>query len=390
MTAIIDKEMLWRQYGTAIDTCATLCATARMSSGKRGCGKTSRPVGSRRLSRRSGTWATIRSSGWTCTSPGRKKALRRPRRLTWWRWSQARSCRGPMRARAASLPGILPPKVRGDDLRSVKRASVPLVPVRLGGSALAELQLYTCATCRSTVRSCSCSWDSRRASRPAGHPRLRLSRPADLYSTMSSSRDRVHHFRGSPYQVGLAAGRTFGARLGQTIDCYIGGREYAGDMAKLHQGALPWLRSLPKRFQEELEGMAEGAGLPLQRLAEWSYIEECEPKGCSAAAGLFDGRAWIARNNDSFVPELWGYASIREVEGRIPTITFSMEGDVFAPTGINRDRLWLHYNFLAAWDEPEPARPHMPGYVFLTEALEVCRSMGTWTPCCTRFIVTAA
>jgi hypothetical protein len=193
---------------------------------------------------------------------------------------------------------------------------------------------------------------------------------------MSSSRDRVHHFRGSPYEVGLAAGRTLGARLGQTIDCYIGGRAHASDMAKLHQGALPWLRSLPKRFQEELEGMAEGAGLPLQRLAEWSYIEECEPKGCSAAAGLFDGRAWIARNNDSFVPELWGYASIRDVEGRIPTITFSMEGDVFAPTGINRDRLWLHYNFLAAWDEPEPARPHMPGYVFLTEALEVCRSVG--------------
>jgi hypothetical protein len=34
--------------------------------------------------------------------------------------------------------------------------------------------------------------------------------------------------------------------------------------------------------------MAEGAGLPLQRLAEWSYIEECEAKRCSAAVGLFD------------------------------------------------------------------------------------------------------
>src|SRR5512136_3121400 len=97
---------------------------------------------------------------------------------------------------------------------------------------------------------------------------------------MSSSRDRVHHFRGSPYEIGLAAGRTLGARLGQTIDCYIGGREYASDMAKLHQGALPWLRSLPRRFQDEFEGMAEGAQLPLQRLAEWGYIEECETNRC--------------------------------------------------------------------------------------------------------------
>jgi hypothetical protein len=36
------------------------------------------------------------------------------------------------------------------------------------------------------------------------------------------------------------------------------------------------------------------------------------------------------------VPELWGYVTIREVEGRIPTISFSMEGDVFTPTGINK------------------------------------------------------
>jgi len=193
---------------------------------------------------------------------------------------------------------------------------------------------------------------------------------------MNNYLDRIHHFKGNPYEIGLAAGRTLGAKLEQTINHYIAGREHASDMTKLHQGALSWLRRLPKRFQDELAGMAEGANLPLQRLAEWSYIEECEAKHCSAAVGLFDKRAWVARNNDSFVPELWGYVSIREVEGRIPTITFSMEGDVFAPTGINRDKLWLHYNFLSVWDEPEPARPHVPGYVFLTEAREVCRTLG--------------
>jgi hypothetical protein len=192
---------------------------------------------------------------------------------------------------------------------------------------------------------------------------------------MNNYLDRIHHFKGNPYEIGFAAGRTLGAKLEQTISHYIASRERASDMAKLHQGALPWLRRLPKRFQDELEGMAEGADLPLHRLAEWSYIEECEAKRCSAAVGLFEKRAWIARNNDSYVPELWGYVTIREVEGRIPTISFSMEGDVFTPTGINKDKLWLHYNFLSAWDEPAPGRPHVPAYVFLTEALEVCRTL---------------
>ena len=88
---------------------------------------------------------------------------------------------------------------------------------------------------------------------------------------------------------------------------------------------------------------------------------------------LFENKVWVARNNDSYVPELWGYATIREVEGRIPTINFSMEGDIFTPTGINKEKLWLHYNFLSAWDQPASTKPHVPAYVFLTEALELCR-----------------
>lgn len=32
------------------------------------------------------------------------------------------------------------------------------------------------------------------------------------------------------------------------------------------RGAVPWLRTLPDRFQDELEGLAEGAQVPLQRV----------------------------------------------------------------------------------------------------------------------------
>ena len=192
---------------------------------------------------------------------------------------------------------------------------------------------------------------------------------------MEEYRSRIQHFKGTPYEIGLAIGRTLSDRLEQTITHYINGMADASDMEKLHAGAIPWLRSLPKRFQEEYEGMAAGANVPLERLVEWSYIEECEKKGCSGAICIFNDHAWVARNNDAYVPELWGYATVREVDGRIPAIHFAMEGDVFTPTGINQEKLWLHYNFLPVWDEPAPNKLHVPPYVFLTEALELCHTI---------------
>jgi hypothetical protein len=190
---------------------------------------------------------------------------------------------------------------------------------------------------------------------------------------ISNHLNRIYHFKGNPREIGFAAGRMLGNRLEQTLNHYIANQPIPKDMEKLHLNALSWLSSLPRRFQEEFEGLAAGANIPLQLLAEYNYIEECDIKQCSGAIYLFENKAWVARNNDSYVPELWGYTTIREVEGRIPTITFSMEGDVFAPTGINMEKLWLHYNFLSAWDQPASTKPHFPAYVFLTEALELCR-----------------
>lgn len=187
--------------------------------------------------------------------------------------------------------------------------------------------------------------------------------------------DRIHHFKGSPYEIGYSAGQLLGRGYEQVIDRYIGEQPIPKDFEKLHSKAMPWFHRLPRRFQEEYEGFAEGSKIPLQRIVEFSYIEECDIKQCSGAILPMDDKVWVARNNDSFVPSLWGYATIREVNGRIPTLTFSMEGDIFAPTGINKEKLWLHYNFLSVWDEPAVDKPHFPGYVFLTEALERCSKL---------------
>lgn len=189
---------------------------------------------------------------------------------------------------------------------------------------------------------------------------------------------RVYHLAGTPYQVGHQMGQALGPRLAVNIDRYTSQRTSAGgafDEAAWREGALPYLETLPPRFREEFEGLAAGANLPLQRIAEWIYLEVILDAGCSAAIVTLGERVWVARNNDSFAPDMWGYATIRKIGERLPTITFGMEGDVFTPTGINRERLWLHYNYLPAWDAPTGRVPHLPGYAWIVEALETCRTL---------------
>ena len=189
----------------------------------------------------------------------------------------------------------------------------------------------------------------------------------------------VHRYRGSPREVGCAAGRALGPRLEANIERYLRERPQspeALDMVELRRGALPWLRSLPERFREELEGLAEGAGVPLQRVAEWNYVELCVRDSCGAFVGRIDGHAWVARNNDFFVPGAWGGATVREIDGRIPTLSLGQEGDVFVATGLNRDRLWLHHQALDASDAPRPGRPHASSWIVLTDMLEPCSTIG--------------
>ncbi len=197
---------------------------------------------------------------------------------------------------------------------------------------------------------------------------------------MNLDSSRIQAQKGTPYAIGYAIGRQLGAKLEQNIARYL--REFGDasakfviDWARLHTAALSWLQSLPQRFQDEFAGLAAGSAIPLQRLAEWFFIEQCATLQCSSVLCLVNGQVWVARNNDTIAPGMWGYVSIREVTGRIPTITFGREGDVFAPTGINQERLWLHYHYLPAVDTLQSDQPHLPPYVVMIEALETCRSL---------------
>ncbi len=195
---------------------------------------------------------------------------------------------------------------------------------------------------------------------------------------MSNEEAKTLRLQGNARQVGFQLGKAMDTRLECNIQRYIEQglvRLSLIDLEKVRHGAMSWLRRLPNHFQEELEGISKGAGIALSRLAEWGFVENCCKCACSGLATIINGNVWIARNNDWCLPDLWGYKVIRNVSGRIPTMTFGMEGDVFTATGFNADQLWLHYHSLNVQDNPAAARTGMNCYVMIREALETCSTI---------------
>lgn len=66
---------------------------------------------------------------------------------------------------------------------------------------------------------------------------------------------------------------------------------------------------------------------------------------------------------------------MREIDGRIPVLGMGRRGDLFVPTGVNRDRLWLHYHYLPTADHLDEERWHIPPFVWMMEALETCHTL---------------
>ncbi len=122
-----------------------------------------------------------------------------------------------------------------------------------------------------------------------------------------------------------------------------------------------------------MEGLADGAGIPLRRVAEWGYADSGGKTGCSALLVRTGDGLWVGRNNDLWVPDVWGYTIQRQVIGRLGTLTFGMRGELYTATGVNSSGLWLHYNWLPALDQPD-AHAWTP-FVLLTDILETCEDI---------------
>lgn len=191
-------------------------------------------------------------------------------------------------------------------------------------------------------------------------------------------RKRTRHVRGrDSYEIGFTTGRSLGERLGTNVERYLVERT-GSDLEARSFGseALAWAVDLPSRFANEIRGIAEGSRIHPERIAEWAYVEAYLQKpGCSSFLRRQEGCIWLGHNNDTYVPDLWGYATIKEIDGRIPTMTFGLEGDVWSTAGINQARLWLHVDHLPVADAPDTTKVCLPTYGFLVEAVETCENL---------------
>ncbi len=113
---------------------------------------------------------------------------------------------------------------------------------------------------------------------------------------MSEHGGGVCVFRGTATEVGFAQGRQLGPRPEANTSQYLRERHghfSPGEQSHFRAQAVDWVRNLPSRSQEELEGMALGAGLSLQRIAEWAFVEEWLSRGGNGAACLLNGQTWV-------------------------------------------------------------------------------------------------
>lgn len=153
--------------------------------------------------------------------------------------------------------------------------------------------------------------------------------------------------RSTARELGRLIGSHAGGRLADYCNTYMKHRAQEGEVVdhdRLCSHAASWVSSLPPRYIEEMQGIADGAHMSADLLFAWAYFEACLEGACTGFVLQHGGDLWVGRNNDTFVPEVWGYATHREVPGWIPSLAFGLLGDPFVTTGFNKAGLWLHYN----------------------------------------------
>ncbi len=187
---------------------------------------------------------------------------------------------------------------------------------------------------------------------------------------------KIQQFRGTSRDIGLAMGQSMGGKLLVNIDKMIDilNENKGMDFLKLEKESMSWLENLPFEYQEELKGISQGSGCPVEKIAQWYYSNMCIEGGCTSFIVKGKNGLWVGRNNDYLFPGFWGYVNIIKPINKIPVLLFGLEGDIFSGTGFNEKKLWLHYNWLPAWDEPSNEKALTP-FVFIRFALERCKSI---------------
>jgi len=186
---------------------------------------------------------------------------------------------------------------------------------------------------------------------------------------------KVQYFEGDSYQIGYSIGCSVKDSLGYNIlkIIEIAEKVYAVDLSQIKTDASSWLEKLPEQYQTEASGLSDGSGCTIGLIMQWIFFDKFLNGGCTSFIISNNENVWVGRNNDYIAPKMWSHVNIISKRNMIPVMLFGMGGDLFSGTGCNKEKLWLHYNWLPVWDAPK--QDAYPPYVFLRLALESCRSL---------------
>lgn len=188
---------------------------------------------------------------------------------------------------------------------------------------------------------------------------------------------RIQRFKGNSCEIGLRMGYSLKGRLKYIMDQLARACEQACnvDAKRLERESASLLARLPEEYLLELESMAYGSGVKIERIAKWVV---CGRYASFAGAGfIYDtgNDVWSGSIIDGAGPSLWRYVYVIEKECCFPAVIFGLEGELFPRTGYNSEKLWLHCNSLAAWDEPDEEEKAIPPNTFIRMALHKCRNL---------------
>ena len=210
---------------------------------------------------------------------------------------------------------------------------------------------------------------------------------------------------GQPGDAGVAHGRAgydlyeprfvraytdqLGEAIGFTID-------------DLDRQSARWMDALPDCYQEEVHGIAYGAGAPVSAVRALLFADiavptrPTAPEGDQSVTGAItaggpmcsaliaplkttpgDGLPWLGRNCDWLTPTLMrGTAGVvHRVPNRIPSIVVLFWGYIEIDTGMNAEGLWLHLHTIHAVDPVPENRPMISWLFWAREALETCATI---------------
>ncbi|QDV36627.1 C45 family autoproteolytic acyltransferase/hydolase [Tautonia plasticadhaerens] len=185
-----------------------------------------------------------------------------------------------------------------------------------------------------------------------GEPRT-VSRCGDGFLEEIDGR-RVLHVSGSPYEMGYQHGRLLRDEIGTLTRFLLD--EKAGDLeielggltvdpkAVIRSVAEGQRQFVPDRYFEELQGVADGSGVPLEDLVVCNFIPElfhCSGFALSGSAtkdgALLHGRV-LDYGTDWRLQE-FAVLIVAEPEGLVPFVNVSYAGFIGSVTGMNAERI---------------------------------------------------